>query len=142
MSPCPHFFTPIKKTNKPAKRNWIPSLTLGKTSRGPTTQTTTWKEGGGGLIARHSRGVCAVLVFDLLAHPHPREILCCVVLCICLCQSVCVWGGGGGVGPQMPMHASNVLVWIGVCVLPLQPTPTLVFLTCDTCLNVFDLVVF
>ena len=40
-----------KKTSTPAKRKWIPSLTLSTTSRGPTTQTTTWKGGGGGLIA-------------------------------------------------------------------------------------------
>ena len=44
----------IKKTSTPAKRKWIPTLTLSTTSRGPTTQTTTWKGGrggGGGLIA-------------------------------------------------------------------------------------------
>ena len=37
----------IKKTSTPAKRKWIPSLTLNTTSRGPTTQTTRWKGGGG-----------------------------------------------------------------------------------------------
>ena len=37
----------IKKTSTPAKRKWIPSLTLSTTSKGPTTQTTTWKGGGG-----------------------------------------------------------------------------------------------
>ena len=39
----------------------------------PKTQTTTWtRGGGGGLIAQHSGGVCAVLVVRLLPHPlHP-----------------------------------------------------------------------
>ena len=69
--------------------------------------------------------------------PPPRHLVLCVVLCICLCQSV--WGGGGA---HMTMHASSVLVFISVCVLPLHPTPTLVSLRCDTCMNVFVLVVF
>ena len=79
-----------------------------------------------------------MLVFDLLAHPPPRDILCCVLCCAYAYAKVCVWGGGA----HMTMHASSVLVFISVCVLPLHPTPTLVSLRCDTCMNVFVLVVF
>ena len=50
--------------------------------------------GGVGLIARHSGGVCAVLVFDLFDHPPPREILCRVFCCAYAYAKVC--GGEGG----------------------------------------------
>ena len=63
------------------------------------------------------------------------DILCCV---LCLCQIVCVWGGGA----HMPMHASSLVVFMSVCVFPPHPTPTSVSLRCDTCMNVFVLVVF
>ena len=76
-----------------------------------------------------------MLVFDLLPPP-PRDILCCVLCCAYAYAKV--WGGGA----HMTMHASSVLVLISVCVLPLHPTPTLVSLRCDTCMNVFVLVVF
>ena len=36
-----------------------------------------------------------MLVFDLLAHPPPRDILCCVLCCAYAYAKVCVWGGGG-----------------------------------------------
>ena len=48
VHPLLHIHIPIKKTSTSAKRKRIPSLTLSTTGRGPTTQTTTWKEGGGG----------------------------------------------------------------------------------------------
>ena len=36
-----------------------------------------------------------MLVFDLLAHPPPRDILCCVLCCAYAYAKVCVCGGGG-----------------------------------------------
>ena len=60
-----------------------------------------------------------MLVFDLLAHPPPRDILCCLLCCAYAYAKVC-----GGWGTHMPMHASSVLVFISVCVLPLHSTPT------------------
>ena len=67
----------------------------------------------------------------------PRDILCCV-----LCRAYAYAKVCGGGGAQMTMHASSVLIFISVCVLPLHPTPTLVSLRCDTCMNVFVLIVF
>ena len=87
----------------------------------------------------HSGGVCAVLVFDLLPPPPPRDISCCVLCCACTCAKVCVGGKGGA---HMPKHAPSVLVFISVCLSPLHPTPTFVSLRWDTCMNVFVLVVF
>ena len=46
VSLCTHFFNPITKTSTPTTRKWIPSLTLGTTSRGLATQATTMKGGG------------------------------------------------------------------------------------------------
>ena len=79
-----------------------------------------------------------MLVFDLLAHP-PPPVTCCAVCCVVhMPMPKCVWGGGA----HMTMHASSVLVFISICVLPLHPIPTVVPLRCDTCMNVFVLVVF
>ena len=36
-----------------------------------------------------------MLVFDFLAHPSPRDILCCVLCCAYAYAEVC--GGGGGI---------------------------------------------
>ena len=47
----------------------LPNLRQNK--QGPHDPDHTMERGGGGLIARHSGGVCAVLVFDLLAHLPP-----------------------------------------------------------------------
>ena len=52
-----------------------------------------------------------------------RDNLCCVFCCAYTYAKVCVGGAA-----HMPMHASSVLFCISVCVLPLHPSPTLVFL--------------
>ena len=67
--------------------------------------------------------------------PPPSDILCCVLCCAYAYAKVCG-------GAHMTMHASSVLAFISACVLPLHPIPTLVSLRCDTCMNVFVLVVF
>ena len=69
----------------------------------------------------------------------PHDILCGVLCCAYAYAKVCVWGGGGA---HRTMLASSVLVFISICVLPLHTDPTLVSLRCDTCMNVFVLVVF
>ena len=52
-------------------------------------------ETGGEADSLTLRGVCAVLVFDLLADPPPpRDILCCVFCCAYAYAKVC--GGRGG----------------------------------------------
>ena len=105
---------PNQKTSTPTKRKCIPSLTLSTTSRGPTTQTTTWKGGEGALIAQHRGCVCAVLVFGLLASLPTLDIVSCVLCCAYAFAKLCVcWGGGG----HMRMHASSVLLAMSVCVM-------------------------
>ena len=80
-----------------------------------------------------------MFVFRLRPPLLTLDVLC-VVLCICLCQSVCVCVFMC-VGPHMPMHASSVLIFMRVCVLS-PPSPTLVSPRCETCVNVFVLVLF
>ena len=74
--------------------------------------------------------------------PTLPPVTSCVVCCVVhMPMPKCVRVGRGG-GAHMTTHASSVLVFISLCVLPLHPTPTLVSLRCDACMNVFVLVVF
>ena len=91
--------------------------------RSPTPQTTAWKAGGGGgLIARHSGGVCAVLVVGVLLHAsHQHRMLCVVSMPNCVC--------GGGGGAHRHIHAPTMFV--SMCVYHgTPPTHTLVSLAC------------
>ena len=71
----------------------LPNLRQNK--RGPHNPDHNMERGGGGgRIARHSRGVCAVFVFDLLAHP-PTPVISCAVCCVVHEPMLkCVCGGG------------------------------------------------
>ena len=107
-----------KRTSTPAKRKWIPSLHLGKTSRSPTTQATSWKEGGGDSLTL--RGcLCGACVRRLA--PPPPDILCCVcfVVHMPMPKFVCVRGGRA----HMPIHVSSVLDLLVYVYYPSTPPP-------------------
>ena len=65
---CPwhsHFKNAFGENSHTCKKKPIPSLTLGARSRLAPAPTPQHGPGGGGVIAQHSGGVCAVFVFGL-----------------------------------------------------------------------------
>ena len=101
---------PNQKNQHTCKEEMDTLPNLRQNKQGPHNLDHNMERGGGGLIPRHSGAVCAVLVFDLLAHPPPRDILCCVLCCAYAYAKV--WGGGGHICLCMRQVCSFLLVYV------------------------------
>ena len=79
-----------------------------------------------------------MFVFRLRPPLPTLDILCYVLYCAYAYAKVCV--GGGGTYAYACIKCVDFYACVYVCCPP--PSPTLVSLTCETCVNVFVVVLF